>query len=222
MRKALVTTLFTGVVLVAVASDDDGAARADGSAVNPAPRDVVVTEDSGRGRAGCRPHRVGRRLVRFNTALNAADTDTLRRFWVERNDYARDRGPFAKGSFRWFSISNSPSAGHKEHFVAFQPRRAIKYVRNHRGFRLQLTEVSVGSGKGLDHGLGITGTWVLDDGTRYEVLGKGAMRCRTGWIKVWSMAVQPLGEESGIDMCPDPQGGTAPTALVMCAPRGGD
>ncbi|MGH2962052.1 MAG: hypothetical protein ACRDL3_07670 [Solirubrobacterales bacterium] len=165
---------------------------------------------------------MGRRLVRFNTALNAADSETLRRFWVERNDFRRDRGPFAKGSFRWFSITNSPSPGHKHHFVGFQPRRAIRYVRERRGFRLQLSEVDVGSGRGLDHGLGIRGRWVLDDGTSYEVLGKGVMRCRTGWIKVLSMAVQPFGEESGIDPCRDPPGGAETGTLVVCAPDGRD
>ena len=222
MKKAFATTLSAGVLLLAVASDDDGAAGAGRSAVNPSPEDVVVTEDSGRGRAGCRPQRVGHRLIRFNTALNAADAETLRRFWVERNDYGRDRGPFAKGSFRWFSITDSPSPGHKEHFVAFQPRRAVRYVREHRGFRLQLTEVSVGSGKDLDHGLGFQGNWVLQDGTTYEVGGKGEIRCRTGWIKVWSMGVADLGERIGFDMCPDPSGGAAPGTLVMCAPRGRD
>ena len=69
------------------------------------------------------------------------------RFWVERNDFRRDRGPFTKGSFRWFSITNSPSPGHKRHFVGYQPKRAIKYVRKHKGLRLQLTEVSVEGGR---------------------------------------------------------------------------
>ena len=100
----------------------------------------------------------------------------------------------------------------ENHFAAFSPRRALRYVRKRRGFRLQLTEVS---GHALYQGL-----WVLDDGHAFQVIGKGTILCKERkrpLIKVWSMGVAEPGGEPPWDLCPDPPGGAPPGTLVACA-----
>lgn len=209
MRAALAIVLTAGVSLAAAVGRD--ATTASAREPNPAPTEVVVTADRPEAPGHCGPGPLGRQLLRFNRALNAADTRTLRRIWKEERDGLRnDRGPHARGTFRWFSITNSPSPTHEDHFAAFQPRRAVRYVGKREGFRMQLTEVSGGA---------IQGLWISDDGRTYEVLGKADFRCkrRPFLIRVWSMAVHELGTFSS-DLCPDPPGGAPPGTLISCAP----
>ncbi|MGH8956876.1 MAG: hypothetical protein ACRDVF_17885 [Microbacterium sp.] len=186
-----------------------------GAAPNPAPKEVVVTEDDGNAPPRCRPHRIGSTLMRWNRALNAADTEALRAFWREgREGLKNDRRGHARGTFKWFSPSDSPSPTHADHFAAFQPRRALRYVQKRRGFRLQLTEVAG------TRGVRYRGMWVLDDGSTYQVLGKGEILCkgrRRPLIRVWSMRVAAPGEEVSWEVCPDPPGGSRPGVLVACA-----
>ena len=151
--------------------------------------------------------------MRWNRALNAADTETLRKFWKEEEEGLRnDRRAHARGTFKWFSLTDSPSPAHKDHFAAFSPRRALRYVRKRRGFRLQLTEVR-------GHAL-YQGRWVLDDGRSFQVIGKGVILCKERkrpLIQVWSMGVAEPGAEPPWDLCPDPPGGAPPGTLVACA-----
>lgn len=148
-------------------------------------------------RPGCGLDSVGGRLVRFAAALNAADTDELKRFWGDR--------------FVWFSITNSPAKGHRQHFLAKRPRRALAYVRAREGFAMSLNEIAVGGGKGRTHSVEYVGTW--SGNPPYAIVGKGEIDCRTTQIEVWSMAVRDGEDVDDIDPCPnsDPDGTSEPT-----------
>jgi len=220
-RQAPSKTLAAGrIVLMAVALVAAAAgvvatkaSPSRGAEPNPAPTEVVVTGDDRDTRPGCGPRRMGSLLMRWNRALNAANTQTLRRFWREEEKGLRnDRRAHARGTFKWFSLTDSPSRTHADHFVAYQPRRALHYVRKRRGFRLQLTD-AIGNG-------GFQGLWILDDGSARQVIGKGKILCKERkrpLIQVWSMRVVAPGEEVPWGECPDPPGGAPPGTLIACA-----
>jgi hypothetical protein len=124
MRTALATVLAAGVlVAVAFGADARTSSLDDGAESNPAPTKLVVTRGDPDEPVRCRPRPIGKALIRWNRALNAADTKTLRRLWKEEREGLRnDRRSHARGTFKWFSVSRSPSATHKDHFAAFSPR----------------------------------------------------------------------------------------------------
>jgi len=213
MRTALATVPVAGVlVAVAFGGDASTTSLSRGVEPNPAPTEVVVTRDDSGPKAGCRPRSLGERLIRFNAALNAADTDDLTTFWREkRGSLKQDRGPRARGTFVWFSIGKSSPTDITQ-FVAYRPGRALRYVRRHP-LSLQLAEVVIGRGGNIIY----TGAWILKDGSVGEVVGKGFVACRSPLIKVWSMSVRKHKPPLGGEYCPDPPGGVTPGVLVVCS-----
>ena len=175
---------------------------------------IIVTREDPSALPRCRPESVARRLIRFSAALNTADLAALRPIW--------GRG------FEFFSVTGSPSPEHQRHFVARDADKALAYVHDRRGFRLQLAEIEITDYRG-PRGADITydGIWkapdIRDDG--FQVLGKGFISCSESTIKAWAMSVRKQGLEVDAAFCPESSvqdasaaDSSTPTKVTVCAP----
>jgi hypothetical protein len=172
-----------------------------------------VANDAKHVPAACQPRSLGRRLLTFGGALNAAQTETLKRIWAS--------------GFRLFSVGGPPlpsdvpgqrlTAHHT--FNAHRPAQAIDYVRNVADFEVRFTSVQLNgynSRKGSAE-IGFTGIWAKKpggDNSQFQVIGKGALDCDSPTIEFFVMAVKP--DESPILMCPEPRREVDPNTIVAC------
>ena len=167
-------------------------------------QEIVVTRDDSTILDRCRPRRVAKVVLRFLDAVKRGDHEALEAF------LGRD--------FKWFSVTNSPVKGHRNHFVARNPERAIRYISERRGFKLRLSEIMVDDAPTLRRSdIAYDGIWTLRKGDvarRWRFVGKGAINCRAKTIKTWSMAVPD--EDTDPVFCPPPDDGVKPRVVIAC------
>lgn len=128
-------------VAVACGSSSDGEPSTQDAASSKESGAALALEGSGTSR--CDREGVELRMEQFADALANADVRTLRRLWGE--------------GFKWFSVTIARKGGdRRQHFVAYSPARAMRYVQRKSGLPLRFDEVSrerkVGPG-GADFGL---------------------------------------------------------------------
>lgn len=165
---------------------------------------IVVTRDDSTIPDRCRPRRVAKLVLRFLDALRGGDDEAL------EASFGRD--------FKWFSVTNSPARGHRDHFMARDPEKAIRYITERRGFKLQLSEIMVDAAPTLRRSdIAYDGMWTVRKGDvvrRWRFVGKGAINCRKKTIKTWSMAVPD--EDTDPVFCPSPPEGAKPRVVIAC------
>ena len=147
---------------VAASGGESGEAQAEAGAGAP-----VVT--------GCTSSQVEERAQQFARAIREADLDALDVFWGDR--------------FKWFSVTIGRSKGKWDHFVAYSPRKALRYIREQDGLPIRLTEFDVTEKYRGSRGVGYEGGW----GSTKILLGKGDLICGSPEVRVWSMGVNPPG-----------------------------
>jgi hypothetical protein len=199
------TSCITVCALVALSWPLDAAkGTMGGIAATGRQQEIVVTRDDSSIPDRCRPRRVARVVLRFLEALKRGDHEALEAF------FERD--------FKWFSVTNSPVRGHRKHFVARNPEKAIRYITERRGFKLRLSEIMVDAAPTLRRSdIAYDGIWSVrkeDVARRWRFVGKGAINCRAKTIKTWSMAVSD--EVTDPVFCPLPADGVKPRVVIAC------
>lgn len=162
LRSALVTVIVigTGALLGACGGEQETQA---GSAATAEPS------------AGCTNQQSIARVKGFADALRTADLDALERYWGDR--------------FKWFSVTIGHSNGSREHFVAYSPRKARRYIREQDGLPIRLTEIKVLDKYQGKRGVAIEGRWLSGK----KIFGKTEFICSSPQVRVWSMGVNPPG-----------------------------
>ena len=167
-------------------------------------REIVVTHDDPGLPNRCRPRPLAKVTLSFLDALKKGRRRRLQRFF----------GP----DFKWFSVTNSPVAGHRKHFVAYKAERAIDYIAERRGFNLKLKEIMVDGAPSMRRSdVAYDGIWtVRRNGVtrRWIFVGKGAINCRSRTVKVWSMSVPE--DDTNPGFCPAPAEALGPRTVIAC------
>lgn len=127
-------------------------------------------------RAGCGKRTTVARVEDFADALRTADLAALKVYWGDR--------------FKWFSVTiGSRSSGTRDHFVAYKPKNALRYIREQNGLPMRLTDVKPTDKSSRSRGAAVEGRW----GARRKIFGKTDLICSSPQVRVWSMGVNPPG-----------------------------
>lgn len=124
--------------------------------------------------AGCSKADVRERVRAFVEALRVPLPSQLREVWGDR--------------MKWFSVTKTRDDRRVWHFVAYQRRKAMRWVEEQGGLPIELRSVGGGIDRPQEQGhIGFryTGRW-----HDKWVIGKGDMLCGSSQIRVWSMAIR--------------------------------
>jgi hypothetical protein len=151
------------------------------------PEVIVTSDDTREWPDGCHPGDVAERLIGFFMAFNAGDQQRLPDFFNER--------------FNWFSVTLQKSEQEIDHFLAYSRSDLFAYFaeQHQQGEQWRLYTVQV---NGLVDGEYVNIQYELgrvdDDVPEQSVylVGKGAFRCTSQTVFVWSAGTFPYGDGS--------------------------
>lgn len=206
---AALLLILEGCTSGAKTEEDRPAPEASGtSEVHTLTQKIRVTRNIHRGPEVCHPRQVGETVSKHFGAINEGDTATA------MNYVSPERG--------WYSVTDATPRDERRHFVARGSDKLREYFdrRIAQNERIYLLEIDVAYERARDvahvaYNLLRTAD-DLTDNAEFAV-GKGAIKCDTGRIAVWSMAQDPRLQQVG-DFCP---GNPRPPQIALACARGG-